>query len=50
MKKNYEEMDIEEQAFIYGTHYSVAGHIIGFLIRLEPYTTLHLEFQNHRFD
>jgi len=43
-------MGIEEEPYLYGTHYSVSGHIIGYLIRMEPYTTLHLELQNHRFD
>ena len=32
-----------EKPYLYGTHYSVSGHIIGYLIRLEPYTTMHLE-------
>jgi len=34
---------VSENPYHYGTHYSVSGHIIGFLIRLEPLTTMHLE-------
>ena len=44
LKKMYEEELTDEEPFIFGSHYSVSGHIIGFLIRLEPYTTMHLEF------
>ena len=44
MKKfGMEEMGVMEEPYLYGTHYSVSGHIIGFLIRVEPYTTMHLE-------
>ena len=34
---------MEPKPYIYGTHYSVPGHLIGYLIRLEPYTTMHLD-------
>ena len=33
-----------------GSHYSVSGNIYGFLIRLEPFTSLHVQFQAGKFD
>ena len=32
--------------FHYGCHYSNAGVVLHFLLRLEPFTTLHVEFQS----
>lgn len=36
--------------FHYGTHYSVAGFVLWFLMRLEPYTSLHVQLQDGRID
>ena len=36
--------------FHYGSHYSSAGIILFYLIRMEPYTTLNIELQGGRFD
>ncbi len=36
--------------FNYGTHYSVAGFVLWFLMRLEPYTSLHVQLQDGRID
>lgn len=36
--------------FHYGTHYSCAGYILHYLLRLEPFTRLALALQGGRFD
>lgn len=36
--------------FHYGTHYSVAGFVLWYLMRIEPYTSLHVQLQDGRID
>eukprot|EP00127_Corallochytrium_limacisporum_P000779 Clim_evm65s25 gene=Clim_evmTU65s25 len=36
--------------FHYGSHYSTSAGVLHFLIRLEPFTTLHINLQGGRFD
>ncbi|KAM5291942.1 neurobeachin-like protein 2 [Ctenodactylus gundi] len=36
--------------FHYGTHYSNAAGVMHYLIRVEPFTTLHVQLQSGRFD
>uniref|UniRef100_A0A8D2NL23 Neurobeachin-like protein 2 n=12 Tax=Passeriformes TaxID=9126 RepID=A0A8D2NL23_ZONAL len=36
--------------FHYGTHYSNAAGVMHYLIRVEPFTTLHIQLQSGRFD
>ena len=36
--------------FHYGTHYSNGANVMHYLIRLEPFTTLHIQLQSDRFD
>jgi hypothetical protein len=36
--------------FHYGTHYSNPAGVMHFLIRMEPFTTLHIQLQGGRFD
>jgi hypothetical protein len=36
--------------FNHGTHYSTAGFVIWYLLRLEPFTSLHVHLQSGRFD
>ncbi len=50
-----EDMSPEEAAgeappFHYGTHYSCAGYVLYYLLRLEPYARLHLQLQGGKFD
>lgn len=33
-----------------GSHFSTPGHVIWFLLRLEPFTSLHVWFMNGKFD
>jgi len=36
--------------FLYGSHYSTAGVVLGYLLRLEPFTRAAVELQSGRFD
>ena len=36
--------------FHYGSHYSTAGFVMWYLMRLEPFTSLHVQLQEGRFD
>ena len=36
--------------FLYGSHYSSAGIVLQYLLRIEPFTSLALDFQDGRFD
>eukprot|EP01156_Anaeramoeba_ignava_P021366 Anaeramoba_ignava/c18862_g1_i2.p1 GENE.c18862_g1_i2~~c18862_g1_i2.p1 ORF type:complete len:914 (+),score=263.88 c18862_g1_i2:328-2742(+) len=36
--------------FHYGTHYSNIGSVLGFLVRLEPFASLLIDFQSGQFD
>jgi hypothetical protein len=40
----------EEQKFLYGSHYSSPGVVLHYLIRCEPYTSMHITLQSGRFD
>ena len=36
--------------FHYGTHYSSAAGVLHYMLRVEPFTSLHIELQSGRFD
>ncbi|RUS76849.1 hypothetical protein EGW08_015382, partial [Elysia chlorotica] len=36
--------------FHYGTHYSNAASVMHYLVRVEPFTTLHIQLQSGKFD
>lgn len=36
--------------FHFGSHYSNAAGVIHYLIRLEPFATLHVELQSGKYD
>jgi hypothetical protein len=36
--------------FHFGSHYSVAGFVIWYMMRLEPFTSFHLQLQSGKFD
>ena len=40
----------EADKYLYGSFYSSAAVVIGFLIRMEPFTSLHIELQSGKFD
>lgn len=43
-------VDPEIPAFMYGSHYSNAGIVLYYLVRMEPFTTYHLALQGGKFD
>ncbi|CAI7877699.1 unnamed protein product, partial [Closterium sp. NIES-54] len=49
-KERYDSMDTDIPGFLYGSHYSSAGVVLYFLIRMEPFATLHRLLQGGRFD
>jgi WD40 repeat protein len=40
----------EAEKFLYGSHYSSPGIVLHFLMRQEPFTTMHIQLQSGRFD
>ena len=47
---SYEDAGMGSQPFHYGSHYSSAGIVLHYLIRLEPFATEHINLQGGRFD
>ena len=43
-------VDEKMPSFLYGSHYSNAGIVMYYLLRFEPYASLHVEFQAGKFD
>ncbi|CAE7776012.1 BCHC2, partial [Symbiodinium sp. KB8] len=51
IKENYKSLKDEGQLpFHYGSHYSTAGLICFYLLRLEPFTSMSVELQSGHFD
>uniref|UniRef100_A0A8D2Q5N4 Neurobeachin-like protein 2 n=1 Tax=Varanus komodoensis TaxID=61221 RepID=A0A8D2Q5N4_VARKO len=53
VKEKYESFEDPNgtiDKFHYGTHYSNAAGVMHYLIRTEPFTTLHVQLQSGRFD
>ncbi|GAB6029770.1 Neurobeachin-like protein 1 [Chamberlinius hualienensis] len=53
VKAKYEQFEDPSgfvEKFHYGTHYSNSAGVLQYLVRLEPFTTLHIELQSNRFD
>ncbi|XP_068101120.1 neurobeachin-like protein 1 isoform X2 [Hyperolius riggenbachi] len=48
--ENFEDPSGKIDNFHYGTHYSNAAGVMHYLIRVEPFTTLHIQLQSGRFD
>ncbi|XP_053554652.1 neurobeachin-like protein 1 isoform X2 [Bombina bombina] len=48
--ENFEDPLGTIDKFHYGTHYSNAAGVMHFLIRVEPFTTMHIQLQSGRFD
>ncbi|XP_076368453.1 neurobeachin-like protein 1 [Tachypleus tridentatus] len=38
------------EKFHYGTHYSNSAGVVHYMVRMEPFTSLHIELQSGRFD
>ena len=50
MLERLNNADTDDMKYLYGSFYSSAAVVIGFLIRMEPFTSLHIELQSGRFD
>ncbi|XP_023565929.1 neurobeachin-like protein 1 [Octodon degus] len=48
--ENFEDPLGTIDKFHYGTHYSNSAGVMHYLIRVEPFTTLHIQLQSGRFD
>lgn len=48
--KTFEDSSGNIKPFHYGSHYSNAGIVLFYLMRLEPFASLHIELQAGRFD
>lgn len=48
--ENFEDPTGRTKKFFYGTHYSSAATVCYYLLRMEPYTSLHICLQNGKFD
>ncbi|KAL1507045.1 hypothetical protein AB1Y20_007907 [Prymnesium parvum] len=47
---SYEDAGMGSQPFHYGSHYSSAGIVLYYLLRMEPFTTENIKLQGGRFD
>ncbi|ORY69241.1 beach-domain-containing protein [Neocallimastix californiae] len=48
---SFEDMEMDDiKPFFYGTHYSSAANVLFYMIRMEPFTTLHIALQSGKFD
>ena len=47
--QSFDDPDGRIPKFHYGTHYSNAAGVMHYLIRMEPFTTLHIELQSGRY-
>ena len=43
-------LELQEQPYHYGSHYSSVGSVLHYLVRTEPFTQLFLELQGGKFD
>ncbi|XP_068179302.1 neurobeachin-like protein 2 isoform X1 [Antennarius striatus] len=48
--ESFEDPTGTTDKFHYGTHYSNAAGVMHYMIRMEPFTTLHIQLQSGRFD
>lgn len=47
--RNFEDPNGVIGKFHYGTHYSNSAGVLHYLVRVEPFTSLHIELQSGRF-
>ena len=48
--ENFEDPSGAVAKFHYGTHYSNSAMVLHYLVRVEPFTALHIQLQSGRFD
>ena len=46
----FEDPSGQVKKFLYGTHYSSSATVLFYLLRLEPFTSLHIGLQAGKFD
>lgn len=50
LKREYSEITDDSLKCLYRGHYSTSYNVIHYMIRVEPFTTLHIQVQKGRFD
>jgi len=50
LKREYSELQDSGNSCLYRCHYSTSYYVLHYLIRLEPFTTLHTQIQDGKFD
>ena len=50
LKRIEEDIDDWTQQCLYRTHYSNPAAVIGYLVRTEPFSTLHIQLQENKYD
>lgn len=50
IEQTFKKALAENELFMYGSHYSTGGHIIDYLVRLEPFTSLQIKLQSGKLD
>ena len=48
--EQFEDPSGKIKKFHYGTHYSSAASVLFYMLRVEPFTTMHIELQSRKFD
>ena len=48
VRERFNEIDEPTMKFHFGSHYSNAAGVLHYLIRLEPFATLHIDLQSGR--
>lgn len=48
--ESFEDPSGTVDKFHYGTHYSNAAGVMHYMIRMEPFTTLHIQLQSGRWE
>ncbi|KAH6597010.1 hypothetical protein BASA50_004768 [Batrachochytrium salamandrivorans] len=48
--KSFEDPEGQVKKFLYGSHYSQPGSVLFYLLRMEPFTSLHIQLQGGKFD
>lgn len=50
LKERLDDADGMDMPYLYGSFYSSSAVVIGYLIRVEPFTSLHIKLQSGKFD
>ena len=50
LKKEMKDVSDENESCLYHSHYSTAYYVLHYMIRMEPFTTMHISMQDGKFD